>query len=313
MVQVLNQPLGEILGQYYWEVIPGIDERLDEYLAAREQEALARESWIVSLGDRWFDVAIDLVVKDGQVTGTVQVLTDITELKRAERTLVEYAEQLRDLSARLADIQETERKRIAHELHDQVGQNLTALGINLNVLRAYLVEAPESALACLNDSLVLVKETTHRVRDVMSELRPPELDDYGLLAALRWYTDLVASRTGLVIAVQGEEPDPRLPSQYETALFRIAQEALTNVARHSQAAQVTVTVRIEEDSVHMIIADDGVGFDPQTLDGSGAAPHWGLLTMRERAQAIAGLCRIESSPGQGTQVIVALRRPAGGT
>jgi PAS domain S-box-containing protein len=237
---------------------------------------------------------------------------DITQRKQAEQALAEQTKQLRFLSARLAEAQEAERQRIARELHDQVGQNLTALGINLNTLRPHLAQAPEEVQSCLDDLLALVKETTGRIRGVMADLRPPELDDYGLLAALRWYADQVGTRTGLTVAVEGEAIRPRLSSQQETALFRIAQEALNNVVKHAQVTQATVTLEASEERVRMIIADDGVGFDPASLETTNETPHWGLLTMRERAQAIGARWCVESSPGQGTRVVVELARPRGG-
>lgn len=309
MVELLDRPLGEILGRYCWEVVHGTSEPIDECPVVRMRKSLSRESQVVPLGNRWFNVSVDpLPAGDGQSTEAVHVMADITERKQVEEALAEQTEQLRVLSARLADVQEAERQRIARELHDQVGQNLTAMGINLNVLRPYLAEASDAAQACLNDLLVLVKETTGRIRGVMADLRPPELDDYGLLAALRWYTGQIGPRAGLAIAVEGEEPSPRLSSQSETALFRIAQEALTNVVKHAQATHAMVSVKADEETVRMTVADDGVGFAPAELERADAAPHWGLLTMRERAQAIGARWRVESSPGQGTRVVVEIAR-----
>jgi len=135
---------------------------------------------------------------------------------------------------------------------------------------------------------------------MMGELRPAVLDDYGLLAALHWYGQRFSQRTGLAVAVQGEELAPRLPSATETALFRIAQEALTNAAKHAQASQVTVTLEPVNGGARLTIADDGVGFDPATRRQAG----WGLMTMRERAEAVGAHLRVESAPGKGTQVVV---------
>lgn len=216
-------------------------------------------------------------------------------------SLTEQQEQLRALAMRLAEVEEDERRRLARELHDRVGQNLTALGINLNVLGSQL--PPETAArmgARLADCLTLVEETTGHIRDVMAELRPAVLDDYGLLAALHWYGQRFSQRTGLAVAVQGEELTPRLPPAVETALFRIAQEALTNVARHAQASQVTVTLERVDGGIRLVIADDGVGFDPAVRRRGG----WGLMTMRERAEAVGGRLRLDSAPGKGTRVVV---------
>jgi two-component system sensor histidine kinase UhpB len=248
----------------------------------------------------------------GRVSRVFGIMFDVTERKQAEQVLAEQTDQLRLLSARLADAQEAERRRMARELHDRVGQNLTALGINLNILRPHLVQAPEDVQSCLDELLALVKETTSRIRNVMADLRPPELDDYGLLAALRWHAEQVRARTGLAIAVEGEAIAPRLPSRQETALFRIAQEALTNAVKHAEATRVVMTMEASEEAVRLTITDDGVGFDPASLERAGTAPHWGLLTMQERAQAVGAHWQVESSPGRGTRVVVGMARPTGG-
>jgi signal transduction histidine kinase len=134
------------------------------------------------------------------------------------------------------------------------------------------------------------------------------MDDYGLVATLEWYGRQLSTRTNMDIAVQGVELDPRLTARVENALFRITQEALTNVVKHAQATQATVNVVAEGDKVRLIIADDGVGFDPRPLRTAGERQGWGLLSMSERAEAVGGHCRIESHPQKGTQVIVEVPR-----
>ena len=217
--------------------------------------------------------------------------------------------QLQALSARLAEAEESERRRLARELHDQVGQNLTALGINLNIVRT---QAPEETATLvgprLDDSLALVEQTAERIRSVMTDLRPPLLDDYGLVAALHWYGAQFATRTGIDVHVEGEEPVPRLTAPVENALFRIAQEALTNVAKYAKAAQATVAVEAENGIVRLVVADDGVGFDPSSLTRPDGRQGWGLLSMAERAEALGGLCRVESRPGRGTRIITEVER-----
>jgi len=234
---------------------------------------------------------------------------DITERVRAEEALQQYAARLRALTARLAEVAEAERQQLARELHDQVGQNLAALGINLNIVRAQMPEQAAAPLRFrLDDSLSLVGQTAARIRDVMANLRPPMLDDYGLVAALHWYGEQFARRTDIAIAVEGEEPVPRLAAHVENALFPIAQEALTNVAKHAQATHVTVTVEMDSGTLRLVVADDGIGFDPAHLAEPDGGRGWGLLTMTERAEAVGGRCRIESYPGQGVQVIVEVAR-----
>jgi signal transduction histidine kinase len=134
------------------------------------------------------------------------------------------------------------------------------------------------------------------------------LDDYGFVAALRWYGEQFTGRTGVAVAVEGEEPNPRPAARVENALFRIAQEALTNVAKHAQATQVTVAVVADGETLRLVVADDGIGFDPAPLAEPGGGRGWGLLTMTERAEAVGGRCSIESGPGQGTQVVVEVSR-----
>jgi signal transduction histidine kinase len=190
-----------------------------------------------------------------------------------------------------------------------VGQNLTALGINLNIMRTQMPEQAAAAVGSrLDDSLALVEHTAEQIRDLMAYLRPPVLDDYGLVAALHWYGAQLARRTHIGIAVQGEEPVPRLAAHLENALFRIAQEALTNVAKHAQATQVTVTVEVDSETLRLVVADDGIGFDAANLAESSGDWGWGLLTMTERAEAVGGRCHVESSLGHGTQVIVEVTR-----
>ncbi len=200
---------------------------------------------------------------------------------------------------------------MARELHDRVGQNLTALGLNLNLIRGQLSGStlvPASIQARLDDSLVLLEQTTECIRDVMADLRPPVLDDYGLLAALRWYGSRVAQRAGFSLRVQGDESWPRLAAPLENALFRIAQEALTNVAKHASATQVTITIEIDDEVIRLVVEDNGCGFELGHLTRPGEQPHWGILTMTERAEAVGGWFRIESSPQQGTQITVEVSR-----
>ncbi|NOZ28995.1 MAG: GAF domain-containing sensor histidine kinase [Chloroflexi bacterium] len=226
----------------------------------------------------------------------------------------EQREQLRALAKQLDQIEEAERRRLARELHDRVGQNLTALSISLSALRSRLSLADEDLFSVrIDDAIALVEEITQSIRDVMADLRPAVLDDYGLLPALRWFAHRFAQRTGLHIQVLGEEDAPRLPPDTETALFRITQEALTNVAKHAQAQQVTISLESKEDMTRLVIADDGVGFDFAAMRQHGGEGRWGLHIMRERAEAVGGQLRIDAAPGKGTQVIIEIPHPPAST
>ncbi len=245
----------------------------------------------------------------GEFQGIIESMRDITEHKQVEQDLIQYTERLRATSAQLAEVEDLERQRLARELHDQVGQNLTALGINLNIIKMQMPEnMNESVLYHLEDSLSLVEQTAERIRDVMADLRPPVLDDYGLVAALRWYGEKIARRIEIPITVKGEEPSPRLDSHIENALFRIVQEALTNVTKHAQASYVKISMAEESDILRLTLVDDGIGFDPQGAIQPDNGQGWGLLSITERAEGVGGQCKIISSPNQGTQVIVEIPR-----
>ncbi len=250
----------------------------------------------------------------------LSVLRDITERKQAERernrlleSLTQQREQLRSLSGLLTDLQEMERKALAQELHDRVGQNLTGLNLNLTFLQTKLGEIlpdmPEAVRTALNDSLGLVEQTSERVQDVMTELRPPVLEDFGLIATLQWYADQLAQRDDyLAVTIRGDEPEPRLSKTLETTLFRIAQEALTNVIKHARAETVDIDVQADSLFAGFTITDDGVGFDITRWSDPTKRRSWGLLTMIERAEALSGYCHIETQLGQGTRIIVEIPR-----
>ena len=217
------------------------------------------------------------------------------------------AQQLRTLSRRLVDVQEEERRRLTRELHDRVGPSLTALNIILNRMAGDLPKrAPDKTRRDLRESLDLVEATAESIENVMLELRTPMLDQLGLLATLRWYAELFTRRTGIPAIVSGEEPARRLDQDAGVALFRIAQEALTNVARHARAKCARIGLHQERGTLTLAVADDGVGF--ATTPVLRGVPRCGISGMRERALAVGGVLRIESSPGAGTRVTVELRQ-----
>lgn len=245
------------------------------------------------------------LIEIGKETLLLATFVDVSERKKAEEAREHLFGVVRGLTRRLADVEEAERQRLSRELHDRVGQNLTALGLNLSALQSSL---PPDAIAAvgarIDDSRALLGETFERVRDVMSDLRPPMLDDFGLLSALRWHAEKVASRTGITIVVEGAEPTPRLAPSVAIALFRICQEALTNVVKHARAQRIEVKVNTHGEVLRLEVADDGTGFDRQTLGPARGAQGWGLATMRERALSINGNLEIDSGPGRGTRIQV---------
>jgi signal transduction histidine kinase len=215
------------------------------------------------------------------------------------------------VSRRLVEVQETERRALANELHDLVGQKLTALNINLNIMKIESAPSRTAQIgARLEDSLKLVEETIESIRDVMAELRPAVLDDYGLTPVLRWYAERFVKRTGVATTVIEQGESRRLPAAAEEALFRIAQEALANVAKYARAEHATVTLGITPQASCLTIADDGCGFDPSACQQPARDHGWGLMIMRERAAAVGAGLSIESAPGRGTRIIATLRNHA---
>ncbi|HJS17886.1 MAG TPA: PAS domain S-box protein, partial [Anaerolineales bacterium] len=237
------------------------------------------------------------------------VTVDITERKQAEETLHNHRERLKVLSRRLVEVQEEERRAIARELHDRVGQNLAALTLNLNILRNQLSsEALQKIGTRLNDSVSLVNDILGITRNVMADLRPNVLDDYGLDAALNEYADRYTQRFGIQVSTNfPDHPTPRLDPGIEMTLLRIAQEALTNIARHSKANKATVSLEMENDAVLLKVEDNGTGIlSWQKVNQPGSH---GLKIMRERAEAFGGSLKVNSAYKSGT--IIEARIPLG--
>lgn len=230
--------------------------------------------------------------------------------------LLQKGIQFKALTVRLAEVEENEKRRLSHELHDRVGQTLTALGLNLNIVETLLSgDVSPAVKKRLDDSMELLEETVKHIRDVMANLSPPVLDKYGLPAALRWYGERLSERSGLSVVVQADEPLRRLPASHEIALYRLIQEALNNVIRHAKARTATITLEeLDEGILRLTVADDGVGFEADTFFASSpsgppqARLHWGFVTMRERAEMANGRFHVESAPGEGTRVVVDISR-----
>lgn len=253
---------------------------------------------------------------DGKPIFIQSIVRNITGRKRIEqeqlnllKDVKQSREALRALEAHIMQVSEEERRALATELHDRVGQNLTGLNLNLNIISNQLRIGDQIAVQSrLEDSIELVEETSRLVRNVLADLRPPMLDDYGLFSALRWYCEKYSQRTNIKITLKGEECEPRLPAQVELILFRIVQEALNNITKHAQADQVVIDLTSNTESVYLCIQDDGIGFDQAILTTSSREPHLGLLNMQERAHSIGGSLTVTTTPGQGTQILVELQR-----
>jgi len=238
--------------------------------------------------------------EDRRATRLLGVTIDITERVRATTALRENARQLRLLSRRVLEAQETERRRIAHELHDELGQSLTAIKINLQAHESLRHRSPDELKA---ENLRIIDAALQHLRELALALRPAVLDDLGLLPALSGIAEQTAARSGFKVHVYCALTDPRLSPDVETACFRIAQEALTNIARHARAKRVHIDLYHDGEELILGIQDDGVGFDVAAMRARAASGgSIGVLGMQERATLIGGQLVIESSPGKGSAI-----------
>lgn len=250
----------------------------------------------------WASVSITaLRDEQGRLRGFAKITRDITERRMAEQTLAAYAERLELLSRQLLEAQENERRHIARELHDEVGQLLTAVTLGLqSACRHPDARAVAPALAASVES---VERVLARVRDLSLDLRPSLLDDLGLVPALRWYAERQARQSGVPVQLVVRDAERRFPSAVETACFRIAQEALTNALRHAGAGAVDIALRAGEGAIEVEVRDDGAGFDAAAArERAARGGSFGLLGMQERAELAGGTLAVESAPGQGTTV-----------
>ncbi len=241
------------------------------------------------------EVSSRLIHKDGQVVGVQGTVRDIRERKRAQEALQTYAR-------RVIEVQEAERQNVARELHDEIGQILTAVLLNLHSVEKTC--ATEACMPSIKESLDVVEDALRRVRELSLELRPSLLDDLGLVAALRWYAERYTARSGIITEITGDADIGRVSHEIETACFRIIQEALTNTARHSRATRAALHIQRRDVNLYLSVTDDGIGFDSMQLLKGKPSAALGLHGMRERASAVNGVVNIESAPGKGTHLIV---------
>jgi PAS domain S-box-containing protein len=240
--------------------------------------------------------------KRGQPPRILVVNNDITERKRGEELLLLRTEQLRALAERLQWVREEDRKQVARDLHDQIGQILTAIKMDMSWIGRHLPQSEGELLARLKESTQMIDDGVKTVRAICSGLRPGVLDDLGLAAAIEWQAGDFASRNDVLCEVSVPPVDLHLDGDRATATFRIFQECLTNVIRHAGAKHVRVTLSQEDEIIVLVVEDDGTGFSVPDLSNSLGS--LGLQGMKERAQFCGGNVQISSSPGNGTSVTV---------
>jgi signal transduction histidine kinase len=234
----------------------------------------------------------------------VEMRNQIEKLQATQLEESQRREALRgELLRRVVAAQESERQRIARELHDETGQSLTAIGLGLGGVTSAIHQDVEKASGQLKLIQGLVAQALNELQRLIADLRPSHLDDLGLPATLRWYANEVEKRTGLKVSVETHGEPQSLPGELKTTLFRIAQEALNNTVKHGHATHADVQLSFGGSSVSLKVSDDGTGFNVNRL-GSATRPSWGLLGMRERASLLGGSLDIYSSMGEGTKIQV---------
>jgi signal transduction histidine kinase len=281
---------------------PKVDEAVEE--AVRERRDFVFDCRIIlpdgtiklchSIGHPVVNETGDVV----EFTGTVM---DVTESKRAEEALQRSFDQLHALTAQLQRVREEERTRVAREIHDELGQALTAIKLDVTALVRELPADQGPAVQRSQSILKLLDETILSVQRISTELRPGILDDLGLAAALEWAAEEFEARTGTKCRIGMPGEDITLDPDRATALFRIFQETLTNVARHAKATEVNVRLGKENDDLVLEIHDNGLGIREEQLS---AGRSLGILGMRERALLLGGELTIQGVPGGGTTVRV---------
>jgi signal transduction histidine kinase len=249
------------------------------------------------------DFALTVAGQGALALGRARLYEEL-EARVRERTaeLVTAGERLQALSARLQNLQEEERAHMAREIHDELGQQLTSMKMDVAQLNKAIERNNPAALRERVQGLsALLDAMIQTVRRIATDLRPPMLDDFGLLAAVEWQTQEFARRTGIVCHYSANVRELPLAAPMATALFRILQEALTNIARHARARQVEVTLAQEPGTLRLWVRDDGQGLSDRQRLGTGSL---GLLGMRERARQLGGEVSLDSTPGAGTTLTV---------
>jgi signal transduction histidine kinase len=290
-------------GIFFAEAITPIEKT---HRAAQEANASLNQM-IQTLNQRSVDLAASNRQLQQEILQRKSVEESLRKSQQHYRKLLEQSrlmqEQLRQLSRQILSAQEEERKRISRELHDQIAQTLTGINVRLAALKSEGMLNQKSLQKNITSTQRLVEKSVDIVHRFARELRPTVLDDLGLIPALHSFMKSFTTRTGVRTQLTAFAAVEQLNTAKRTVLFRVAQEALTNVARHAQASRVEVSIRKLADCVCMIIKDDGKSFNVEHALQARGGTHLGLLGMRERLEMVGGNFAVESAPGKGTTVL----------
>jgi signal transduction histidine kinase len=246
-------------------------------------------------------------LSDGEAKYYTVILRDVSERVRAHEALAQSKEELRELASAASSAREQEQSRIARELHDELAQAMSALKMDIKIIRGASSPSDPAFAKRLDRMDSQIDATIAAMRRIAADLRPLALDDLGLIPAIEALVHDFERRTGVQCELALGDPDLALPGPHATAVFRIVQESLTNVVKHAKASAVEVIISTESDAITVTVRDDGVGF---STSKPRKPQSYGLLGVRERAYLLGGQTRIVSAPGSGTEIEVRLPRDA---
>ncbi len=295
---VIEQEFGPVRGRTCYQYFNHLETPCP---CCRNREVFAgnsiRREWESPANGRTYDLFDTPIPNEGGTVSKLEIFNDITDHKRFEESLRESEARLREISSRLLTIQEDERKRFAREIHDGLGQMLSS--IKFKLAGAISPASPESAAAGLRgDILRMVRESIEEVRRIQMDLRPPMLDDLGILATLTWFTrEFFGIYSWIRCEKRLDVREDEVPGPLKTVIFRITQEALNNAAKHSRGDFVVLSLARTQEGLVLEITDNGAGFDPLSPKTG-----FGLTGMRERAELSGGTLAVESGPGKGTRI-----------
>jgi PAS domain S-box-containing protein len=300
--KMIGKPYGEIIDHLCCEVIHDASKPPDECHLESVKKSKRREIEVFTRANRWFNATIDPMLDDnGQILGAVHILSDITERMRVEEELQSSREELRNLTIYLESVREQERTNIAREIHDELAQSLTALKMDLSWLDNKLPRDQIPLVEKIHSMSDLIDSIIQTVKRISAALRPGILDDLGLVAAIEWQAEEFQTRTGIDCRFTFKPDDLAVDQDRSTAIFRIFQETLTNIARHAAASLVSVDLLKEAGSLLLRVIDNGTGITEEQIHDPKS---FGLIGMRERVHPWGGRVHIRGISGQGTTIEV---------
>ncbi|MCW3114595.1 MAG: hypothetical protein JWR18_2991 [Segetibacter sp.] len=310
-INVTGKTKEEVVGRLLEEVVPAnnIVQVKAKYIEAAQTAQIVNffTTAIFKIAEITAEIKIiPIKNEEGKVVQLLGTANDVTEQKKARRELLQMNIQLRELASHLQTIREDERTSMAREIHDELGQQLTVLKMDLSWLNKKLMPREENIENKLKGALELIDSTINTVRKIAAELRPGILDDLGLAEAIDWQSREFTNRTGIPVTYAYRGKADKLPPTISIGIFRVFQESLTNVARHANATQVDCLLQNADNNLSLIISDNGVGFK---LNGKGERKTLGLLGMKERIMMLNGKFNVASEPGKGTTVSVEVPLP----